>query len=183
MSAYNANQRFLDPEKVLFRAGLSKGETMADLGAGSGYFALVGGQMVGPNGKVYVVDIQESTLAHVSADARLRMLKNIQTIRADLDQPNSIKKIRSGACDFVVFGNLFHQVRERKNLLAETYRILKTGGKLLVVDWNEKPSPIGPKHSERITETDGKKHLTTAGFKFEKDIDTDNYHYGLLFIK
>ncbi len=183
MTGYNINQRFLDPEKVLFRAGLHKGQTMADLGAGSGYFALVGGQMIGPNGKVFVVDIQEATLAHVTADARLRMLKNIRTIRTDLDQTHSLKQIDSGICDFVVFGNLFHQVKNRKNLLVETYRILKTGGKLLIVDWNEKPSPIGPKHDERVSEQDGKKQLHESGFKFEKHIDTDSYHYGLLFTK
>jgi ubiquinone/menaquinone biosynthesis C-methylase UbiE len=182
MSSYGYNKAFLDPEKVLFRSGLSAGQTVADLGAGSGFYALAAAKVVGNNGKVYVVDILESSLAHVSADARLKMIKNIQTIQADLERSN-LTPIPDGSCDLVILANLLHQLKNNKNLLTQAYRILKTKGKLLVVDWSDKPSPIGPKSDERISEEAAKKLLSAAGLKLEASVETDTYHYGLIFIK
>jgi ubiquinone/menaquinone biosynthesis C-methylase UbiE len=182
MSEYNLNQRFLDPEKVLFRAGLSAGETVADFGAGSGFYALSAGKMVGQNGIVYVVDVLESALEHVSADARLRMLKNIRTLTADLETSN-LKQIPDGSCDMVIFANVLHQIKNRKNLLAQAYRALKTGGKLLVIDWNDKPGPIGPKAGMRVAEDEVEKFLVQSGLRMDSKIETDPYHYGLIFIK
>ena len=183
MPGYNYNQRFLDPEKVLFRAGLTVGQNIADLGAGSGFYALASARVVGQGGKVYVVDLLEESLAHVAGEAQLRLLKNVQTIRADLDKPGATARIPDGSCDMVVFGNLFHQIKNRKNLLAEAYKILKSGGKLLLVDWNDRPGPIGPKHEDRIGEESARKHVTESGFSFNSKIETDPYHYGLIFTK
>jgi ubiquinone/menaquinone biosynthesis C-methylase UbiE len=182
MSDYNLNQRFIDPEKVLFRAGLTSGQTVADFGAGSGFYALSAAKVVGNNGKVFVVDVLESALAHVSADARLRMAKNIQTIQADLEN-SDIKQIADGSCDMVILANVIHQVNNRQNLLAQTYRVLKTKGKILAVDWNDKPSPIGPKVEARISEQETKKFLEKTGVRFDSSIETDPYHFGMVFIK
>lgn len=167
----------------MFGAGLKNGHVVADLGAGSGFYALGAAKVVGNSGKVFVVDVQESTLEHVASEARMRMIRNIQTIRADLEQKNSVEKIPSGSCDFVIFSNVFHQVKNRDQVLIETYRILKTGGKILVVDWNDKPSPIGPASNERLSEDEAKKQVTKAGFKFVSEIDADNFHYSLVFSK
>jgi ubiquinone/menaquinone biosynthesis C-methylase UbiE len=183
MTAFKVSQRFLDPEKVLFRAGLSGGQTLADLGSGSGHYALAGASIVGTAGKVVAVDVLESSLAHVSAEARLRMFKNIKTIQADLEQPVGVRQVADGSCDMVVFGNLFHQIKNRGQLLKESYRMLKTQGRLVVVDWNDAPGPIGPKHEDRVMEKEVTKLVEAAGFKPHGHIDTDNYHYGLIFIK
>jgi ubiquinone/menaquinone biosynthesis C-methylase UbiE len=183
MSAFKVSQGFLDPEKVLFRAGLSHGQTLADLGSGSGHYALAGAAIVGVSGQVIAVDVLESSLAHVSAEARLRMLKNIKTVQADLEKTAGVRQVPDGSCDMVVFGNLLHQIKNRTQLLKESYRLLKTQGRLVIVDWNETPSPIGPKHEDRVVERDVVKSAEAAGFKPHGHIDTDNYHYGLVFVK
>jgi ubiquinone/menaquinone biosynthesis C-methylase UbiE len=173
----------MDPEKLLFKAGVSVGETIADLGAGSGHYATAAAKIIGPMGKVYVVDVQDSSLEHVMAEARLRMAKNITTIVANLDQPHALVKIPDGTCDMVLLANILHQMKDMKNVLSEVFRILKTQGKVLVVDWNDNPSAFGPKGNERVSEEDAKKIITSSGFKFTSAIDTDQYHYGLIFIK
>lgn len=183
MSEYKIHNRFLDPERVLFRSGLISGQVVADLGAGSGFYALASAKIVGNKGKVYVVDIVESALAHVEADARLRMVKNIVTIRADLEQSSGITRIPDGSCDLVVYGCLLHQLKDKKHLFSETYRILKTKGKLLVVDWNDRPGHIGPAAEQRLTQEQVNKLVSESGLKFTSEVETDPYHYGLIFIK
>ncbi|HYE22483.1 MAG TPA: class I SAM-dependent methyltransferase [Verrucomicrobiae bacterium] len=183
MKEFKINQRFIDPERVLFKSGLSAGQTIADLGAGSGFYAIAAAKVIGNGGKVYVVDILESALNHVVADARVQMIKNIVTIRADVEEGNSLSKIPDGSCDMVIFANLLHQLKDSKNLLTETYRVLKTQGKILVIEWNDRPSPIGPKSAERLSEDESKNLVGRAGFKFDKSIETDQYHYGLIFVK
>jgi ubiquinone/menaquinone biosynthesis C-methylase UbiE len=175
-------KKFLDPEAVLFRTGLTQGAAVVDLGAGSGFFAVAAAQIVGDEGKVYVVDILEKALEHVSAQARLKNLSNIQTIRADLEK-DEIKQIASGAADLVIAANIIHQLAKGHNLLGEVYRLLKTGGKLLVVEWNGAPTTIGPKHPDRVSEDDIKAAAAKVSLKFNSLVETDQYHYGLIFIK
>lgn len=175
-------QRFLDPEKVLFQAGLGAGQTVADLGAGSGFYAVASGKLIGTSGQVFVVDILDTALDHTAAEARLRGIKNIRTIKADLEH-DKVEAVPTGSCDLVVMANIVHQLKERLNLFQAAYRMLKTGGKLLVVDWNSNSSPIGPAAAGRVDENEVRKMAEFASLKSGGDLVPDSYHYGLMFIK
>jgi ubiquinone/menaquinone biosynthesis C-methylase UbiE len=175
-------KKFLDPEAVLFRVGLGRGKTVVDLGAGSGFFAINSAKIVGDDGHVYVVDLLETALEHVNAEARLKNLRNIQTVRADLES-GPVAAIPAGCADLVIVANLMHQIKDAGKIMHESYRLLKTGGKLVVIDWNEAPVAIGPVHSERVLEDDVKAHAASASLGFSGSFDTDQYHYGLTFIK
>jgi ubiquinone/menaquinone biosynthesis C-methylase UbiE len=176
------NTKFLDPEQVLFRAGLARGAQVLDLGAGSGFFAQASAKIAGDSGKVYVVDILESALEHVAAAARVSNFRNIQTIRKDLEK-DSLDAVPSGSLDLVIMANILHQIHNSKNLFEETFRTLKTSGKVLVIDWNETPSPIGPKSDDRIAENTVRTLAQQGGLHFNNKIETDQYHYGLIFNK
>ena len=178
----NSNTKFLDPEQVLYRAGLSRGNTVVDFGAGSGYFALASAKISGAAGRVFVVDILETALDHVMAEARLKQYKNIETYRADLEK-SEVKAVVPGSADLVVAANIFHQVSAIDKLFTEAYRLLKTGGKLLIVDWNTSASPFGPKPDTRIAEDTLRNAAGKSNLKFNTNIETDQYHYGLIFTK
>lgn len=180
---YNPGTRFLDPKQTLFEAGLVAGQVVSDLGAGSGFYALGAGQIVGEKGLVYVSDILESALGNVLSEARIRNLRNIKTIRTDLEQPQSCAAIPPGVSDVVVLANVLHQIKNKTNLLAEAYRLLKTSGKLLVVEWNDQPAPIGPVSSSRLKEKTAMELVAAASLKFVRKINTDKFHYGLIFSK
>lgn len=179
---YGGN-KFLDPEKVLFHAGLGRGQVMVDFGAGSGYYVLAGGKIVGDKGLVYAVDLLEAALEHIGAEARLRLLRNIRTVRADLDVPESCRSIPEGTCDLLLMGNVVHEVKNRQSLFVEAYRLLKTGGKLLVLEWNDQRSPIGPAPEVRVKPEEVMAIAEKHSFKFVKRVDADKFHFGLLFIK
>lgn len=173
----------MNPETVLFQAGLKSGQTIADLGAGSGHYAMAAAGIVGENGSVLVVDVKDSALDHIAADARMQKIKTLRTVLYDLDQENLTDRIPAGHTDMVLLANILHEVGHRKNLLSHAYKLLKTGGRMLIVDWNQSPGPIGPPVAVRISEAETKKMCEAASFRFVKNIETDNYHFGLLFEK
>ena len=180
---FDPSSKFLDPERVLFAAGLATGQTFADLGAGSGFYSLAAGKISGEQGLVYSVDILESALDHVSAEARLKGLRNIKTLLCDLEQVNSCQQIPTGTVDMVLFANIVHQIKHPANLFDEAYRLLKTGGKLIVIEWNEQPSPIGPAAADRLGEAKVTAVANKSAFKAGGKLSTDPYHYGIVFIK
>ncbi len=180
---FDPSRKFLDPEKVLFAAGLSSGQTFADLGSGSGFYSLAAAKIVGEQGTVYSVDILESALDHTAAEARLKGLRNIKTLMCDLEQAQACKQVSAGTVDMVLFANITHQIKNRANLFAEAYRILKTGGKLVVIEWNDQPSPIGPVAAERISESETTTLARKAALKSSGTLSVDPYHYGVIFIK
>ncbi len=180
---FDPSNKFLSPDKTLFAAGLSSGQTVADLGTGSGFYAVAAAKIVGEQGQVYSVDILDSALDHVMAEARLSSLRNIKTLRTDLEQDSSCAEVKTGSIDLVILANVVHQIENKDNLFTEVYRMLKTGGKLLAIEWNDEPSPIGPVATERIKPEVIKKLAKEATLKEAGSVAADNYHYGLMFIK
>lgn len=164
-------------------AGLKPNQIVSDLGAGSGFYALATAKIVGSHGEVHVVDIKEAALDHLTSEARMRGIKNIKTYIADLDEPKIPSRIPAGESDMVVLANIMHEIGSAKNLLAHAYALLKTGGSLVVVDWNDQPSPIGPEASKRLHPTQIKKDIEACALKFVKNIETDPYHFAMVFSK
>lgn len=177
-------KKFINPEAILFEAGLKAGQSVADLGAGSGFYALAGAKIVGSQGMVHVADVKESALDHVMVEARMRGHTGVKTYRCDLDE-NEITRCRlpEGECDLVVLANILHEVENRKNLIKHAYAMLKTGGRILVVDWSKKTSPFGPSVDKRISEEDVRTLLTNSSFKLVKELEADDYHFALVFEK
>ena len=180
---FDPSAKFNDPEKILFAAGLAAGQTFADYGAGSGFYTFAAGKIVGEQGSVYAVDVLQTALDHIAAEARLKGLRNIKTVRADLEDQEALKAIPIGTVDAVLFSNITHQIQNKSVLFTEAYRCLKTGGKLLVIDWNETPSPIGPPATSRLSALEVGKLATASYLRAAGELPTDSYHYGLMFIK
>jgi ubiquinone/menaquinone biosynthesis C-methylase UbiE len=173
--------KFINPKAVLFQAGLKAGQSVADLGTGSGFYSLAAAEIVGNNGHVHSADVKDSALEHLSVEARVKGLKTIKTYRCDLDEEKLACRVPEGECDMVVLANILHEVKHPKNLIKHAYAMLKSGGRLVVVDWNSQPGPIGPHAEKRVSESDAKKLLESCSFKHIKNLETDEYHYGLVF--
>src|SRR6185436_14616990 len=106
-----------------------------------------------------------------------------KTLICDLEKPESCSQIPMGAVDMVLLTNVAHQITNKANLFAEVYRLMKTGGKLVVIDWNGNPSPIGPQSADRVTKEDITQLARKATLKPGGEMNIDPYHFGLIFIK
>ena len=173
---------FLKPEEVLGVWDIRPGDKIADFGCGAGFFSVPLGQRVGPNGKVYALDIRPEALEATRAKVKLFHLFNIEPERADLEMPRG-SGIRDESLDKILISNILFQAQNKNAVAQEAYRILRKGGSLMAVEWSDSASAGGPSMDQRIGKDETKKILENAGFYFYKEFSAGMYHYGLIFIK
>lgn len=179
-----ATVKLLNPQALLEKElELQFGHQVADLGCGgAGYFTLPAARLVGSRGKVYAVDILKPALEGVISKAKLENILNIETVWSDLERVGATK-IPAETLDAALLVNIMFQSRKNQFILQEAYRLLKTGGKLLVVDWKVEPTPFGPPLANRLAPSTIADLATKVGFSVHKEFEAGPYHYGFVFVK
>ncbi|MFH1170101.1 MAG: methyltransferase domain-containing protein [Candidatus Vogelbacteria bacterium] len=171
---------FSDPKSVVAQFHLQPGMTVADFGTGSGAYALALDRAVGPEGKVYAIDIQKELLARLGRAAKDLHLHNIEVIRGDLEVVHG-STLADHTVDFVVIANLLFQTSAKYILVREAKRILKLDGRVALIDWSNSFGGLGPKPEAVVTPAEAKKIFAEAGFAFLNDFPAGDHHYGLMF--
>lgn len=165
------------------KVGLEEGMTAGDLGCGNlGHFSVPAAKIVGKNGLVYAVDILKSVLQAVGHRAKQEGLNNLKIVWSNLEIVGATK-IPEASLDAAFLVNILFQSKFDDRVLKETYRLVKNGGKAIVVDWLRISTPFGPPISDRTKKEEIKKMAENAGFRLIEDFSAGPYHYGLLFIK
>ena len=171
---------FLDPNKIVAAFGFERGEHVADFGAGHGFFAIPMARAVGGDGIVYAIDIQKSVLDIVRSRARAEHLLNIQPVWADVEAAGG-SRIKDRYIDFVLIANILFQAADKQAVIREAHRILREGGRLALIEWNEAPAPLGPPAALRMKKSTAVELCRNAGFSTMEEFDAGSHHYGLLF--
>lgn len=155
---------------------------VADFGAGAGYLAVEAAEVVGKDGKVYVIDIQQELLTKSTHLAQEHHLDSIIFIHGDLEKENG-STLPDSSVDAVIISNLLFQCKNKTAVLQEAYRILKDKERILIVDWRESFGGVGPQPEHVLQESDLRVFAKDSGFTFISSIDAGAYHYGLIFRK
>lgn len=164
-------------------AGIEEGMNVADLGCGNlGYFSLPAARIVGKNGTVYAVDILKSVLESVATLAKEQGLDNVKTIWSNLEILGATK-IPAASIDVAFVINMLFQSAKDDLVLKEAVRLVKPGGKVIVVDWKRIDAPFGPPLADRTKPEEIKQFALTAGLKLLEEFEAGPYHYGLLLQK
>ena len=158
------------PHEVVMALNLKADETIADIGAGTGYFAR---RFAHHAGKVYAVDIDAKLLEMAAKGAP----PNLVTVLAAPDDP----KLPGHSVDTIFFCDVLHHIENRPSYYRKLARALKAGGRIVVVDFHKRPSPMGPPEAMRLSEEQVKGELTAAGFRLVKTLDMLPYQYFLQF--
>ncbi|HWU24175.1 MAG TPA: methyltransferase domain-containing protein [Candidatus Paceibacterota bacterium] len=171
---------FADPKSNVLQLGLREGMKVADLGAGSGHYSIAAAGAVGMDGRVYAVDIQEDLLKHLVDSAHQMGLRNVEMVWGDIERKGGTK-LRDQSMDAVILSNVLFQLAEPKEVIAEILRILKPGGKLLVVDWAGAYGGMGPHPEQVVSEHAAEELFITGGFHKLKDFRAGAHHYAIVF--
>ncbi len=172
---------FSDPTKNIEQFHIDPGMTVADLGSGTGFYTFVLAQAVGPSGKVYSVDVQKELLNKLKNEATNRGLSNVETIWGDLDEIRGTT-LRDFSVDRAIVVNTLFQLEKPENFVAEVKRILNPkNGKILIIDWVDSFGGIGPTQSMIMKPDVARTLFESSGFKFDRDIDAGDHHYGMIF--
>ncbi|MFA5021798.1 MAG: class I SAM-dependent methyltransferase [Patescibacteria group bacterium] len=179
----SGGRELLDPDQILAKINIKTGDQIADLGCGgAGHFIAPLARLVGDQTKIYAVDIMKTVLRAITSKARLEGINNIRPIWSDLENVGATN-ITPDSLDAAVLVNVLSLSKKRENILKEALRLLKKGGKLLIVDWNKVPTTFGPPLEQRVKDEEVKEIASRLNYKFDQEFAAGKYHFGLILIK
>jgi len=165
-----ARDEWQKPHEVIMALGLKPADTVADLGAGSGYFAR---RLARHAAKVYAVDIDAKLLEILKKDAPA----NIETVLAPPDDP----KLGPQSTDLVFICDVLHHIENRAAYLPKLRTALKPGGRVVNIDFYKKDLPVGPPVSMKLSEEQVIAEFKGAGFRLKRKLSFLPYQYFLEF--
>ena len=179
----NAGTALLDPQKIFEKIELRPGMRVADLGCGrTGHFVFPVSRIVGDTGVVYAVDVVKDILQSLGGRIRSEGFGNVQTIWSDIEVPNIIP-IPSGSLDVCFFVNVMFLLKDRLSAIQEAMRLLKSGGRLVIIDWEKKLGPLGPEIGSLVKPDDIIRLATENNLTLLDNFKNGDYHYCLIFKK
>lgn len=173
---------FIDTRKLVAALGVTPGMQTADLGCGSGYFSLDLARAVGAAGSVAAVDVMLEPLQSVQTKAEALGLGNIRTVRADLEVAGGTG-INDHSIDLSLLSNVLFQSQKKENIIREAVRILKPGGKLVIMDWRKGVSGFGPPDAMRTSKEEFQRMAEAEGVKLDREVEAGKFYVLLIFIK
>jgi ubiquinone/menaquinone biosynthesis C-methylase UbiE len=162
---------------------LEEGMRVGDLGCGNlAFYAFGASKLIGKKGLVYAVDILKTALNAVDNRIRHEGIENVQTVWSNMEIFGATN-IEAGSLDSAFIHNVLFQSISHEGFLKETNRLLKAGGKLMIVDWKRTGAPFGPPLSDRPDPETLKNLAEKNGFKLLEEFEAGPYHFGLIFVK
>ncbi|MES2437178.1 MAG: methyltransferase domain-containing protein [Patescibacteria group bacterium] len=170
---------FSDPQKNIDSLGLAEGSYVADLGAGSGFYTLAAAHTVGAGGRVYAIDVQQELLTRIKSSAHAAHYTNVEIIHGDIERLGGTR-LKDQSIDVAFVCNILFQVEKKDDFIIEVKRILKSGGRVLVVDWAESFGGLGPHPDHVVTEDVATELFKKHGFVSVNTMDAGDHHYGFV---
>ena len=174
--------RFIDPKKVLFQIEIIPSDVVAEFGCGTGYFVFPVAKMTQGNGRVYALDILKEKLEVVDSQVKILGLTNVATKRVNLETEKG-SGLQDESVDWVIMVNMLFQNKNKELIISEARRVLKPGGKILVIEWNPQDTSVGPQKSVRISKEALLEMAQKLALGLEKEIEVSDFHYGLILVK
>ena len=128
-----------ETEQVFAAAGVKAGQTVADIGAGSGYYVVRLSPVVGPAGRVYAEDITPNYLAGLDARVKALKLSNVTLVQGKPDDP----KLPKRAIDTAFLIHMYHEIEQPYGLLHRLAASMKPGGRVVITDADRRPERHG----------------------------------------
>ena len=147
---------------------------IADIGSGTGYFAVRFARMV-PKGRVYGVDTEPDMVKHLAERAKRESLTNITSVAGAPDDPRLPEK-----ADLILLVDVFHHIDERERYFRKLRDTLKPRGRIAIIDFRM-DSPDGPPKSVRIAPDRVKAELKSAGYTLAREYTFLPNQYFLVF--
>jgi predicted methyltransferase len=167
------------PDQALDALKIPKGATVADIGAGVGYYTARLADRVGPTGVVYGEDIQQGMLDQLERNMKDRHLANVRPILGTIDNP----KLPKDSIDLVILVDVYHEFSEPEKMLDRIRESLKTGGRLVLLEYRgEDPAvPIRPEHKMTVKQV--RAEVEPEGYRFERSIEDLPWQHIIVFRK
>ncbi|MDO8744452.1 MAG: methyltransferase domain-containing protein [Candidatus Brocadiaceae bacterium] len=147
------------PEEILDALNIKKGQTIADIGAGSGYLTVKLSERIDATGTIYAVDIQQEMLDYINKRLAEKGIKNVRLVLGTMDDP----KLPPNSLDIAILLSTYHEIAQPIDFMKKIKLALKPKGRLAILEFSDE-SPIGPPIQVRLPEDLVIDELKQAGF-------------------
>lgn len=164
----------LQIDRVMDLLGIGERKTVADIGAGSGWFTVRAAKRVGNEGKVFAVEINQEFIDHINKRAKSEGFSNIKTVLSKPDDP----MLPANSLDAVLVLKTYHEIAEPVILMKKLRSSMKKGGLVGIIDRDGNGADHGLDAETVIRE------MKLAGFSLKGQYDfvkPDNMDYFLVF--
>jgi SAM-dependent methyltransferase len=164
----------LQVQRVMDILGIKEGSHIADIGAGSGWFAVRAAKRAGKSGAVYAVDINPDSIAYINRRTQRDGIANVRAILSEADDP----KLPKNSIDSVLLLKTYHEVAHPVLLLQNLRKALRSGARVGIIDRNGKGDDHGISRNVVIQEA------SQAGYQLQEEYDFvkgDGQDYFLVF--
>ncbi len=148
-------------EHLLGMLGIEPGMTVADIGAGSGYFTRRLARLVGPRGRVLATDIQPEMLEILDRGLLAEGIENVEMVLGRVDDTG----LAAEQVDLILLVDVYHEFDHPWEMLRSMRRALRPGGRVALVEYraNDPAVPIKPLHT--MTAEQSRLEFEAAGFR------------------
>lgn len=161
-----------NPREIVRAANIPVGSRVAEIGCGTGWFTFEIEKLVRPRGMVYALDMQPAMLQILRARREWERILTLPCRENEFELDN-------GEVDIIFHANTLHECDNPAAHLQEAARVLKDGGRLVLIEWHltsDEAQP-GPPDAQRIELAEAKKIIEAAGFQVQSSDDVGPYHY------
>jgi SAM-dependent methyltransferase len=169
-----ARDRWQKPHEVIVALNLAPDATVADIGAGTGYFSARLALMT-PKGRVYAVDVAPDMVKYLAERARREGLQNLRPVQASPASAELPEKV-----DRVLIVDTYHHIDDRIAYFKRLRDSLKAGGEVAIIDFTL-DSPVGPPKNARIPAKQVGDEMRRAGYAQVAQHEFLPYQYFLVF--
>lgn len=154
--------------EIVAALDLKAGDAVADVGAGTGLFVPLLANRVGPQGKVYAVDISPAFIEHIAQRAKAEKLPQVAVV---LSNERSIE-LPAASVDMIFACDAYHHFVHYQDMLASMHRALKPGGQLIIIDFDIAAPELDPRMREHVGESKAtfRRQIEAGGFTFAQDL-------------
>lgn len=157
---------------------LSEDSVVADIGAGTGYFAFPVAQRV-PRGKVLAVDIQQEMLELIDQRKRREGADNIALVEGSIDGIN----LPPDSIDLAYIVDAYHEFSHPFEMGRSIFEALKPGGQLVLIEYRAEDDAVPIKRLHKMTSRQVNKEMQVLGFELTKSIDVLPQQHFMVFTK
>ena len=162
---------------MLANLGVKPGMSVCDMGCGNGFHSLPIAKMVGKDGLVVGVDVQQEMLGFLRDRAEKQGIENIIPILGSYHNPRLPPK----AIDLVLMVDVYHEFSHPEQMLAAIRKSLKPGGLAVLVEFREEDESVPIKALHKMSKAQVNKELTANGFKLVKEFDKLPWQHMMFF--
>ena len=167
------------PDAALDAIGVPKGATVADIGAGVGFFTWRLAARVGPAGKVYAEEIQQGMLDQLRRNMAQRKLANYEAVLGTEDDP----RLPAGRIDLALLVDVYHEFSRPQEMVRKIRASLTADGRMVLLEYRKEDPQLQIREGHKMSVAEVKAEIEPEGFRLEKTLENLPRQHILIFRK